>query len=373
MARNRSISLGLLSALLLSAFANSVAPAADHRDSPSLGFSPKNANPELRSLDINDVYLFRSPTTPANTVMMMTVNPLVDPGEAVFFSSTGSYEFKVSNGAGTDVNPEITFRCQFTAPRAGRQEIRVTQVNHLTNRSELIARGQTGSTIAIRGGGQLQANVFDDPFFFDLNAFRADVVGGTPRAFNDGRQIDFFAGFNTQIIVLELPSSSLIGGGSNVITLWARTLNVSGVQIDRMAIPTVNTVLIRPNRFIGPLPSPFVPNPLAPTAASFKDQFNLSLPINDRTAWGNEVRAALMALGAANPAGLADALLPDVLTLNVTSSAGFVTGPLNGRQLADDVIDLELNLVTNGGLTTDSIPANNKPFRTRFPYAAAAN
>jgi len=369
MLRSRSITLGLLSAFWLAALANGVAPAADHRDSPSLAFSPKNANPELRSLDINDVYLFRSPANPSNTVMMMTVNPLIDPGATVFFSSTGSYEFKISNGAGDDVNPEITLRCEFTAPRSGRQEIRLTRVNHLTNRSELIARGQTGSTIEIRGGGQLQANVFDDPFFFDLHAFKAD----DGREFNDANKNDFFAGFNVGIIVLELPSSSLVGGNSNVITLWARTLNVDGRQIDRMGLPAINTVLIRPNRFIGALPNPFVPNPNAPTATSFKDQFNLTLPINDRTAWGPEVRRALGLLGAANPAGLADAVLPDVLTLDVTSSAGFVTGPLNGRQLADDVIDLELNLVTNGGLTTDSINSNNKAFRTRFPYAAAPN
>lgn len=380
MPRNRFITLGLLSALLLSAFAAGVSPAADHRDSPSLGFSPKNANPELRSLDINDVYLFRSPANPDNTVMMMTVNPLIDAGvtpEQVFFSSTGSYEFVIDNGSNPSLlRPEFTFRCNFTAPRAGRQEIRVTRVNHATNRSELIARGQTGSNIAIRGGGQVQASVFDDPFFFDLGAFRADVVSGTPRDFNDGRQVDFFAGFNAQIIVLEVPSSSITGGtgdAASVITLWARTMNVAGVQIDRMAIPTINTVLIRPNRFIGALPSPFVANPNAPLASNFKDQFNLTLPVNDRSAWGGEVRLALTALGAANPAGLADALLPDVLTLNVTSSAGFVTGPLNGRQLADDVIDLELSLVTNGVLTTDSIGTNNKPFRTRFPYAAAPN
>ncbi len=390
MLRNRSITLGLLSALLLSAFAAGVSPAADHRDSPSLGFNPKAGNNatqrDLRSLDINDVYLFQSPTTPTNTVMMMTVNPLIDAGatpEQVFFSSTGTYEFVINNGSDPSLlRPEVTFRCNFTAPRAGRQEIRVTRVNHATNRSELIARGQTGSNIAIRNGGQVQANVFDDPFFFDLNAFRADVVGGTPREFNDGREVDFFAGFNVQIIVLEVPSSSLIGGNSNVITLWARTLNAAGVQIDRMGIPTINTVLIRPNRFIGSLPVPFVPNPLAPPAASFKDQFNLTLPVNDRTAWGSEVRAALMALGntEAEAIGAADLLLPDVLTFDVTSTLGFGSslgpGVFNGRRLTDDVIDAELALLVKADVPArngDGIDMNNKPFRARFPYAATPN
>ena len=401
MLRNR-LTHGLLSAVVLLALAVGVSPAADHRDSPNLTLIPFNSNPELRALDLNDVYLFRSPSNPNNTVMMLTVNPLLTPGETVFFSSLGSYEFVINNGSDTSLlRPEITFRCNFTAPRAdGRQEIRVTRVNHITNRSEVIARGQTGANIAVRGGGQVRADVFDDPFFFDFNGFRAfdaDGAGpGLPRAFNDGNQFDFFgdvdglgsgtSGFNTGIVVLEVPSNTLTGGGTNVITLWSRTMS-NNVQIDRTAIPTVNTVLIRPNRFIGPFPG--TTNPLAPAAPNFKEQFNLTLPVNDRAVWGAEARRSL-GIVPANPgatpptpqrgfgnteataAALADALLPDVLTFDVNSSNGFV-GNLNGRQLQEDVIDFELGLVTNGGLTTDGIPANNKVFRTRFPYAATPN
>ena len=393
MLRSRFITLGLLAAVVLSALAVGVVPAADHRDSPNLTLNPFNSNPELRSLDLNDVYLFRSPSNPNNTVMMLTVNPLLTPGEPVFFSSTGSYEFVINNGADTSLlRPEITFRCNFTAPRAGRQEIRVTRVNHITNRSELIARGQTGSNIAIRGGGQVRADVFDDPFFFDFNGFRAFDADGAglnpPRAFNDGLQFDFFGDmdglgsgttdFNTGIVVLEVPSSTLTGGGTNVITVWSRTLR-NNVQIDRTAIPTVNTVLIRPNRFIGAFPG--TPNPLAPAAPNFKEQFNLTLPVNDRAVWGAEARGSLgtrvgppvrgFGNTEATAAALADALLPDVLTFDVNSSNGFVTF-LNGRQLDEDVIDFELGLVTNGGLTTDGVTTTRRA-RTRFPYAVAPN
>ncbi|MFM9966367.1 MAG: DUF4331 family protein [Planctomycetaceae bacterium] len=387
MLRSRFINLSLLSAVMLTALVAGVSPAADHRDSPNLTLTPFNSNPELRALDLNDVYVFRSPSNPNNTVMMVTVNPLLAPGETAFFSSLGSYELVINNGSDTSLlRPEITFSFKFTAPRAGRQEVRVTRRNHITNRSELIARGQTGSNIAIRGGGQARADVFDDPFFFDFNGFRrfdADGAGGNPaRGLNDGLQFDFFgdvdglasgtSGFNTGIAMVEVPSASLTGGGSNVITVWSRTLNAAGVQIDRTAIPTVNTVLIRPNPFIGPFPG--TTNPDAPVAPNFKEQFNLTLPVNDRAVWGAEARRSLGLFGTpeANVAGLADALLPDVLTFNVNSSAGFI-GDLNGRQLQEDVIDFELGLVTNGGVTTDGVPANNKPFRNRFPYAATPN
>jgi hypothetical protein len=59
--------------------------------------------------------------------------------------------------------------------------------------------------------------------------------------------------------------------------------------------------------------------------------------------------STLTALGAADPNGLAHFLLPDILTYDTSSPAGF----LNGRQLPDDVIDAEPNLITNGKITGD--------------------
>ena len=54
---------------------------------------------------------------------------------------------------------------------------------------------------------------------------------------------------------------------------------------------------------------------------------------------------------------LADVLLPDILTIDTSSSAGF----LNGRALANDVMDAELNLITGGGVPGDCVDANDKP------------
>lgn len=404
MSRSRFICFSMLSAALLSVIG--VAPAADHRDAPNLTFfpasGPSHPNPELRSLDLNDVYLFRSSSNPSNTVMALTVNPFIIPGEAAFFSSVGSYEFVINNGNDTSgtplLRPEITFRCNFTAPRAGRQEIRVTKVNHVTNRSELIARGQTGSNIAIRGGGQVRADVFDDPFFFDFRAFQGDrdgpegtAFGAGTREFNDNMRFDFFAGANTGVILIEVPTDTLIGGATeearSVISLWTRTMNGTGAQVDRTAIPAINTVLIRPNRFIGPFPG--TPNPLAPTAPNFKNQFNLTLPVNDRAVWGAEARRSLGVVPA-NPdampptpqrgfgssperaAAVADLLLPDILTYDVRLpvGSGFVPG-LNGRRLEDDVIDFELQVVLDNPAATDGV--SHGPFRTRFPYFLPQN
>ena len=54
----------------------------------------------------------------------------------------------------------------------------------------------TGQDIMLRGGGRLRADLFDDPFFFDLLGF------------NDGFNftgMDFFEGFNVSGIVIEMP------------------------------------------------------------------------------------------------------------------------------------------------------------------------
>jgi hypothetical protein len=42
-------------------------------------------------------------------------------------------------------------------------------------------------------------------------------------------------------------------------------------------------------------------------------------------------------------------------------------GPLNGRGLADDVIDVELNLVTKGAVPTDMI-GPHADYLAAFPY-----
>ena len=46
-------------------------------------------------------------------------------------------------------------------------------------------------------------------------------------------------------------------------------------------------------------------------------------------------------------------------------------GPLNGRAPADDVIDVELGLVTQGAITTDCIGPHT--YLSTFPYLGVAH
>jgi hypothetical protein len=153
----------------------------------------------------------------------------------------------------------------------------------------------------------------------------------------------------------------LESGGNPHIGVWATT-NVGTAQIDRMGRPAINTVFI-PNN---PLP----PDRVADGKASKKTTFNHGEPSTDVANWTGEVVDTLEQGFGRTPAdanALAAFLLPDILTIDVSSSAGFP----NGRQPADDVIDTELNLLSNGAITTDCVPANDVAFPAAFPYLAA--
>jgi hypothetical protein len=319
------------------------ASAADHLDAP--GLTPPGGDTRL---DITDVYAFQSPSNPSHTVLIMGVNPLAGVLNDGTFHPGAVYEFRVDSDG--DAIENLTYRVTFAALK-GSTEQSVT-LRSMPGKGggapAMLASGQTNQTISIPGGGSIRAGVFDDPFFFDLNAFLAvDFC-------NPGE--NFFTGLNISAIVLEVPSTWL---GSTNVGVWAETV-LNKAQIDRMGRPAINTVFI-PN-------NPFEPVGSEP---SQKNAFNAGEPRNDRSDFRGEVVDTLeifYGAGSSAAQGLADVLLPDILTLDTSNPAGF----LNGRGLADDVIDAELALVTNGAVTTDCV-ANDSAFSTSFPYLAPPN
>src|SRR5260370_108084 len=94
-----------------------------------------------------------------------------------------------------------------------------------------------------------------------------------------------------------------------------------------------------------------------------KNVFNNIDPSDDLTASTTEgitfvesFANTLTALGG-NPK-LATVLLPDVLNYNFSKPTSYAA--LNGRRLEDDVIDISLSLITNGGLNTANVrPASD--------------
>ncbi len=320
----QSLSLALMAiAAALPALTTKSAGAADHTDSPAVRADG--------TLDINDLYAFQSPQNPANVVLIMTVNPFAGQlaNSSTAFNTRGIYEFVIDTDG--NATPNVVYRFYFSAVRNGSQRYIVTQQN-----GRVVTSGVTGQTTRIRTGGMVTCGLFDDPFFFDSAGFNNGLAfTGT----------NFFANANVSCIVLEVPRSTF---GADNIGVYCRTVG-AGRQFDRVGRPAINTVLISGPR---------------------KDVFNRADTVRDVANFNTDVVNTLLALGntPAQANTLAGILLPDVLTINTSDASGF----LNGRRLADDVIDAELALLTNGAVTTDLVDANDRPFLNVFPYLAPA-
>jgi hypothetical protein len=363
------------------------ANAADHLDAP--GLTPPGGSVQT---DITDVYAFRSPTNADRTVLALNVNGVASPGEAapgpdrpfaqaiprVHESSAVTYNLNVDNDGDARTNVQIGVR--FGSPQDdGAQRLRLRITGAKGGEGKIQLNGWStpfgGAPVVNRRGGiSVFAGRRDDPFFFDLPGFLnilgpGSLIGcGSPSSHPER---DFFAHRNVSSIVVELPSR-LLTAGSPDIGVWGST-NVPDAQIERMGRPAIATVFI-PN-------NPIPPDRVSDGKPSAKSAYNHTSPVDDQAMWRSEVVDTLTTLFSLNDAtdpnpgddagkiqALANFLLPDILTVDTSSSAGFP----NGRQLNDDVIDAELGLISEGAVTTDCVPTDNS-LLSGFPYLGNPN
>jgi hypothetical protein len=221
----------------------------------------------------------------------------------------------------------------------------------------IVGGGRTGDDATLTGSGRAFAGLRSDPFFFDLAAFRGSVLGIGDRRFCDATPTDFFEELNTNAIVIQLPDAAF----GEQIGVYATTRDGNG-KIDRMGRPAINTVF---------------------NSGSDKNRFNAASPWRDPKLFTDNVTGVLQAFSGLDTEGaysdglagfIASLLLPDLVTYDTSTDA---QGPLNGRALADDVIDAELNIVTGGveaegrndtgAIPSDCVEAHTD-YRGTFPY-----
>jgi hypothetical protein len=371
----RTATAALIAIIAVIGMAPAVLDAADHLDAP--GLTSPGGDPRF---DINDLYVFEGQRR-SNTVLAATVNPLATGDSSFLTLKDGAYFLRVDNNG--DAVEDVTYSVQFRDTRRdGSQLVFVREATGRDARSadpegRLIGVGKTGETIRLRDGGKLVSGLRSDPFFFDLGGFLGTVEGrNNGRMLNDGMQSDFFADLNTLAIVIEVDDDEL---GSN-IGVWATTSKRDRrdwTQIDRMGRPAINTVVNSSGPVVG-------------ADSNAKNVFNASKPEDDEANFTDGAVRALQAFSALDPEGpysddearaLAGVLLPDVVTYDTSTAAA---GPLNGRALADDVIDVELRIVTggdpldlfprdaDGGINTDGIGPHDD-YQARFPYLGNPN
>lgn len=339
--------LGITAAVAASALLMALAvPAlfgygADHLDAPGL------TSPSGRlDADINDVYAFEA-SNASRTVLAVTTHPAVGVFSPAEYATDVKYVINVDRDG--DAVQDLAYVFRFDAASGGSQDYTVTRYsgNNARTRAHGVAwgKGTTGTAGSLKGSGKVFAGLRSDPFFFDLAAFRDDVLGtDLGRSFCDqpgGNGVDFFSPLNTNGIVIEVPDDQL----GDHIGVWAVTVGSSG-QIDRMGRPAINAVFNK---------------------GADKNAFNHGLPKDDYADFSGNVIHTLEALGGyseADATGLAHVLLPDVLTYDTSTAAA---GPLNGRAPTDDVIDAELSIVTQGGIPGDCVGAHTDYLST-FPY-----
>ena len=327
---------------MVAATAPSLSFGADHADAPGTLQSPSN-RPDA---DINDVYAFQGSSS--NTVLAMTTNPAVGVLSPSTYAPNIKYVLNVDRFGTNHAN--LAYVLRFSAKDSdGTQGFRLYKykgrhAESLTDGKKL-GTGRTGQATTI-DGIKVFAGLRSDPFFFDLDAFKHVVLGANNgrTAFCDSGTVDFFQNFNTNAIVLELATNRL----TKNIGVWGSTVTAKTDKIiDQMGRPAINTVFNHGNE---------------------KNDFNHTIPANQYKApFSTNVIGAFQALGGyslADATKYAQVLLPDILTYDTSTQAA---GPLNGRALADDVIDGELGLVTNGGIPTDCVGPHTD-YSTSFPY-----
>jgi hypothetical protein len=323
-----AISVGVLGAI--------PAMGADHRDASLTKAAPRS--------DINDLYVFKGESAAGYTAVI-TVNPLTSPADTAGLRLDPETLYELKADTNGDSVADVSYKLQATGTGAVQDVTlrRATGAEAVANApaGEVILSGKTSTgagvtTISDASGRKLYVGPRDDPFFFDLAGFQAGLKF---------TGVDTFKGTNVTAIVFEVPSVP-----SQQLGFWATTSKMNNlgqwVQLDRMARPAINTV--------------FIPE-------AQKDAFNNNTPDRDKGIYTDEVTAALNSLASPATATLAGLLLPDILTVDLSKSVGY----LNGRGLADDVIDISLQAITGSTTIGDGVNANDKPFSATFPYLAA--
>ncbi len=261
-------------------------------------------------------------------------------------------------------------------------------------------------------GGKSFAGQTNDPFFLDLRVF--DLLYGT-----DFSEVgdDTLKGFNTNTMVLQVPKTEVAKGGdlaSNpVIGVWSTasrrstriqtkvgTQSFSGrwVQLSRLGMPLVNEVVVpvgakdyfngsKPTddeQFLGAVNDPELPRLIeavygikAPDSDNMKagiqrdDLIAVFLTgIKDLNQPANVEPAEMLRLNLNTPVceqGTCDKYSP----LGVIG--GDVAGFPNGRRLADDILDIALQvvegeLIGNANDLGDGVNVDDKQFSSTFPY-----
>ncbi len=351
--------------------------AADHIDASAFGSLSQDGGATFNAVsvngerDINDVYAFQGKDA-HNTVLAMTTNPAINAFGGKFGANV-RYILNVDKNG--DAVQDLAYVVRFDNGKSGHQKYTVTRYTGANavslGHGMVIARGSTAGNgqadIMGPGHGRVFAGVRSDPFFFDLTGLRRI---GLPRRQRPPRE-------QTRA-TSSRGSTPTRSCSRSPITTSARTHRRLGPDdlVERQHLDAR-----RPDGPPGDQHGVQQQARRSGNSGATKNavQRHASVPAADsrwRPVPGQHHHHAdehqRGARASATPTttqaqaeGLADFLLPDVLTYDTSTKADGTA--FNGRALADDVIDAELGVTTNGSVTSDGVAAHTD-YRKDFPY-----
>jgi hypothetical protein len=202
--------------------------AADHNDSTLLTGAAD---------DITDVYAFQSPANTNNLVLVCNTKGLLSPAVtgSTSFDPNTMFEFNIDDNG--DNVEDWVIQCAFKGNKMVvygplKPTATGTKSTLMTSavKSEVLLTTYVDSKVGIihptTSGNNLKlfAGPRDDPFFFDLNQFKA-ILAGTATGFNNPGT-DTFKGTNVMSIVVEFPKSLIPSKNTsapNTLNVWAES------------------------------------------------------------------------------------------------------------------------------------------------------
>lgn len=191
--------------------------AADHMDAPAVTGGTN---------DITDFYAFQGQDN-NNIVFVTNVQGLLSPTDtqSAMFDENTMIEINIDTNG--DAIEDLVIQAipkdgkmYFFGPVAPAQAGLMSTVRTSGMASSVaITKPGANATITTNAGMSFFAGPRDDPFFFDVDQYKA-IIAGTATGFeNPGT--DTYAGTNVMSVVVEVPKSMI--GGSGSINSWVET------------------------------------------------------------------------------------------------------------------------------------------------------
>lgn len=186
---------------------------SDHKDGP-------NSTAD-HAADIADLYAWHDATAGTLTIAL-TFAGFGAPGQAATFDPNVLYSVHIdraANASSFDQVSDVDINVRFARNARGEYGVQVENMPGATGPMS----GKVETVIADSAGRQVFAGLRDDPFFFDLDGFKATLAKpDSDSVLRFSNTHDTFAGTNVTAVVMQMKLADVtVAGTKPSLALWA--------------------------------------------------------------------------------------------------------------------------------------------------------